>query len=209
MMENNIKKKQRGFTLIEVVMSVAIFSLIALGLIVLISSIFTTNGKLSILSADTDQGRRAIFKFMQEIRNSTYANTGGYPLAEAGNQQLVFYSNIDGGTDVERVRYYISNGMLYRGVVKPTGSPYAYNLGNENNSVVQKNVANGANPLFYYYNSDYTGTEFPLSQPVNLTQVKVVKMDLRIFNKGGATGSNYFSTTATGTIRSLKTNLGD
>lgn len=208
-MKNNILQIQRGFTLIEVVMSVTIFSLIGVGLIVLISSIFTTNGKLSILSEDTDQGRKAVFKFMQEIRNATYANTGSYPLAEASNQQIVFYSNVDGGADIERIRYYISNGNLYRGVVKPTGSPYTYNLGSETSRVVQKNVGNGANPLFYYYNGSYTGTESALSAPINLTQVKLIKMDLRIFNKGGSSGTNYFSTTATGAIRSLKTNLGD
>lgn len=204
-----MRANQRGFTIIEMVMSIAIFSIIGVGLVVLIGNVFTTGGKLSVLGADTDQGRRSVFRFMQELRNATYSNTGGYPIAEASNQQIVFYSNIDGGADVERLRYYLSNGRLYRGIVKPTGTPYSYNLGSETVTAVQNNVANGANPLFYYYNGSFTGSEAALSQPVNIVQTKFIKMDLRIFNKAGMSTTNYFSITASGNIRSLKTNLDD
>lgn len=203
------RQQQFGFTIVEVMISVAVFAIIGVGTVLLIGSMFTTGGRLSIVGADTDQGRQTAFRLMQELRNATVSNNGGYPLALASAQELIFYSNIDGGSDIERVRYYINNDRLYRGITKPSGSPFVYNPASETSFVVQNNLANGSDPLFYYYDGSYTGTETPLSYPVNLTQVKLVRMDLKIFNKAGQVGSSSFTITASSTIRSLKTNLGE
>lgn len=208
-MNNQIKKLNSGFTLIEVILSVAIFVIVGIGITALANSIFSHNRVTGTQSADADQARKASFKLMQELRNASSSNTGGHAVGEASNQQLTFYSNVDGGTDVERLRYYISNGKLYRGLLKPTGSPLTYNAANETSVVVQNNVVNGANPLFYYYNGNYTGTEAALTQPVNITQVKLVKLDLQIDRNASRTGSQAYSVTSSGAIRSLKTNLGE
>ncbi len=198
-----------GFTLIEMLVSIAVFTIIGAGIIMLFGSVFTSGGRLSILGANTDQARKNMFRFMQEIRNSATANTGAYPLAEASSQQITFYSNVDGGSDVERVRYYISNNKLYRGIVKPTGTPYTYNIANETSTLLQSDIANGANPLFYYYDGNYTGTGSSLADPINLNSVKLVKMDLKLYNKAGKKQTNIYTISGSGSIRSLKTNLGE
>ena len=199
-----------GFTLIELIVGIAIFTILALGIIVLVSNILTSSSQQSGLLADSDQGRKLAFKIMGEVRNGITSNTGAYTLATADAQQLIFYSNVDGGVDIERVRYYLGSGSLYRGIVKPTGSPLTYNLGSETSSVVQKNVANGAIPLFYYYDDTYDGTSDTfLAQPVNVTDVRMIKLNLRVFNKAGKTNTNYYTVTASGAIRGLKTNLGN
>jgi prepilin-type N-terminal cleavage/methylation domain-containing protein len=201
---------RRGFTLVELIVGIAIFTILALGIIVLVSNILTSSSQQSGLLADSDQGRKLAFRIMGEVRNGSVSSTGAYTLDTASDQQLIFYSNVDGGVDIERIRYYLSGGSLYRGVVKPTGSPLAYNLGSETSSVVQKNVANGAIPLFYYYNDSYDGTsDIFLTQPVNVTDVRMVKLNLRVYNKAGKTNTNYYTVTASGTIRGLKTNLGN
>lgn len=208
-MRNRELYNQKGFSLAEMVVAIAAFTIIGVGVIILIGSMVSTGTKQGLLLANADQARRGSFRIMQELRNAVTSNTGAYALAEASNQQIIFYSNVDGGSDVERLRYYISGGKLYRGVVKPTGSPLTYNTGSETSTVVQDNLANGANPLFYYYNGSYTGTGSALTQPVNVTQVKFVEMELRVYNKGGTTGTNYYTISSAGAIRSLKTNLGD
>ncbi len=201
---------QVGFTLIELIVGIAIFTILALGIIVLVSNILTSSSQQSGLLADSDQGRKLAFRIMGEVRNGSTSNTGAYTLATADAQQLIFYSNVDGGVDIERVRYYLASGSLYRGIVKPTGSPLTYNLGSETSSVVQKNVANGAIPLFYYYDDTYDGTSDTfLAQPVNVTDVRMIKLNLRVYNKAGKTNTNYYTVTASGTIRGLKTNLGN
>lgn len=202
-------KKQKGFTLVEVMISVLIFTLLGLGVIELVSSMISTGNKTSIFLASSDQARKLSYQIMNELRNAVTASTGAYALNLANDQELIFFSNVDGGTDIERVRYYLSSGKLYRGVVKASGNPLVYNLGTEATAVVQNDVANGATPLFYYYGDSYDGSGSALTQPVNIVQVKFIQLNLQIFNKGGVTNTNYYTVTASGSIRSIKTNLGN
>ena len=202
-------KPMLGFTLLEVVVSVALFSLIAAGLIVLVSQILSQTNIQSGFLADSDQSRKLSFKIMQELRNSAQSSTGAYALDTAFAQQLIFYSNIDGGTDIERIRYFLQNGQLVRGVVKPSGNPLTYNTAAETTAIIQNNVANGNTPLFYYYDGNYSGTsDTYLTQPVNVSQVTFVKLNLQVFHKGTASGTASYTITAAASIRNLKTNLG-
>lgn len=210
--KQNTKKgsAQSGFTLIEVVISIAIFSLIAYGIIFLVSNIFGSAQGQTTLLADSDQARKMSSNIMNELRNCQTSSTGAYPLATVDDQTLMFYSNIDSDSYIERVRYYVQSGKLYKGVLKPAGNPLVYNPANEQSVVVQSNLANGANPVFYYYDKDYDGSANNfLSQPVNVTAVRHVKLDLRIFNKAGVLNNNYYAVISSGSIRNLKSNLGD
>lgn len=199
----------KGFTLIELIVAVAIFSILILGVMALISNTFTVNRQQGGLLADQDQVRKVSFQVMSEVRNGTSSNVGAYPIDTAGDQQLIFYANIDGGLDIERVRYFVQNGKLYKGVVKPAGNPLTYNVASETTVVVQNNLAAGAAPIFYYYNDTYDGvTGAPLVQPVNVTAVRFVRIALPIANKAGVTNTNSYTVTAMATLRNLKTNLG-
>ncbi len=203
----------QGFTLIELIVSVAIFSVLSLGVIALVSSVFTGSNQQAALLADSDQARKLSFRMSDELRNATTANTGAYALDTTAAQQLTFYSNIDSDANIERLRYYVQNGKLYRGVLEPSGSPVVtYNPANEVSAIVQNNLGNGATPLFYYYNDTYDGTQAtatPLTQPVNVTAVRFVRLNLMVFNKAGVANTNTYTVTAGAAIRNLKTNLGN
>ncbi len=200
--------KNKGFTLIETVVAIGIFSMISAGIFLLVSSILVNANRQSGLLAGGDQARKAVFNLITELRNAQASVDGAYALATAGDQQVIFYSFT--GSTIDRINYFISNGQLKRGVTKPSGNPPAYNLAQETVTVVQDNVANGATPLFYYYNGNYNGVgnNF-LTQPVNVTQVKFVSINLRVYNRGGLANTNFYTVTAGGTIRNLKTNLGN
>lgn len=213
MISNQQHKKEEisrpGFTLVEVIISIFIFSLIAYGVIFLMSNILTsTQGQTTIL-ADTDQARKLAFQMVSEMRNANYGNDGGYPLNTAQDQQIVFYTNSDSDAGIEKVRYYVQSGKLYKGVTEWSGS--IYDSATEQKYAVQNNLGNGATPLFYYYDDSYTGssTQAALAQPVNILQVSHVKLNLKIFNVAGATRTNTYTITASATMRNLKTNLGD
>ncbi len=209
-MISDFRIKVQGFTLIELIISIAGFVIIMLGIVAVISNTFSVNRQQGTLISDQDQARKVAFTAMTELRNSVASNVGAYPIVDASAQQLTFYSDIDGGLDVERVRYFLQNGELKKGVVKPTGNPLTYNFASETVTSVQKNIANGANPLFYYYDGSYTGvTDTFIAQPVNVTAVRLVKVSLDISNKAGVANTNKYTVTAIGTIRSLKTNLGN
>ncbi len=206
---NYPQQSNKGFTLIELTVAVFGFSLIVVGIVALVSNILRTSTQQGGLLADTDQARRVGFGIMSELRNAVNSSNGAYPLDTAGDQQIIFYTNVDGGTDIERVRYYIQNTNLYKGIIKPSGSPLVYSSSNEVVTLVQRNVANGAAPLFYYYASNFDGTTNSfLAQPVNVTQVTFVKMNLVVSNKAGVINAHTYTITASAAMRSLKTNLG-
>lgn len=208
-MSINLKFKQ-GFTLIEMLIAIAIFVIVSVGIVALFSSVFVSSAKQSSLLADSDQARRLAFSVVNELRNAAVSSTGGYPLEAALDQTLTFYANLDSDAYVERIRYYVQNGKLYKGVLKPTGNPLSYNPVNENVYAALNNLANGSSPVFYYYDGAYNGTvDNFLAQPVNVTAVKLARVVLKIYNKAGVTNTNFYSVTASGAIRNLKTNLGD
>lgn len=207
-MMNESKKQQSGFTLVEIMMVVLVFSMIIYGLTELISGIIIDSDKQSMLLSDSDQARKVAFNLTNELRNASTGADGGYVLNQAGNQQLIFYSNIDSALDVEKVRYFIAAGKLYKGVTKPFGTVYNMN-DDEEVTLIQNHVANNTTPLFYYYDGAYNGTvDNFLPQPVSIAGVRLIKINLMITNVGGRANTNSYTVTASGTIRNIKSNLG-
>lgn len=200
-----------AFTLVEIIVAIFGFTLIIFGLLALFSGIFTTSRQQSTLLSDTDYARKLAFQIASELRNGATGANGAYVLDTAQDQQIIFYSpNADKDSGVERVRYYAQGGSLYKGVTEYNGS--AYNTSTEATVIVQKDLANSSTtPVFYYYDGNYTGssTQTSLSQPVNVTAVKFVKVNIQIYNKAGVTNSNVYSITASAAVRNLKTNLGN
>jgi type II secretory pathway pseudopilin PulG len=197
-----------GFTLIEATVSIGIFTMIIVGLLSLVSFILTSGNSQSTLLSNNSQALRVAFNIIKELRNAKASASGSYALDTAAAQQLIFYS--DNGTTIDRINYFIQNGVLKKGITKPTGSPATYNLGQEVVTTVQNDVANGGNTLFYYYPDTYNGvTDNPLTQPVNVTRAKFIKINLSVYNKGGVANAASYTVTAGGTIRNLKVNLGN
>ena len=201
--------KQAGFTLVELVVALFIFSLIAYGIIFLTSNIFTAATGQTSLLADTDQARKLAFQIVNELRNATYGSDGGYPLNTAQDQQIVFYTNVDTDVNPERVRYYVQNSKLYRGVSEWNGS--AYDVAHEQVVLVQNDLGVGTNPVFYYYADTYTGSssQASLVQPVSIAQVKYIKINLQLVNVAGANKTNTYTVSSSASFRNLKTNLGN
>lgn len=201
------QREQSGFTLIETVVTISLFAIIVFGVLTLIGSIFKDSSRQSRALANSDQSRKLAFQMTKELRNATYANTGAYPIAAADAQQLTFYVNLDGGTDVERVRYYISSGKMYRGVLKPTGNPLAYVQANEVSREIQDEVMNGSTALFNYYSDTYDGVSgSALTQPVNIAQVNFIQLNLQVRTRTGS-ATDYYTVNSGATIRRLKSNL--
>ena len=198
-----------GFTLVEMLLAIFIFTLVLLGLVAILSNLFRFSSQQSGLLSDQDQARLLAGQIVFQLRNAQTGSDGSYALAEAGDQEIVFFSPIAGQPGIQRIRYFLQNGALWRGLTAYSSG--TYNTGTEQTALMQNDVANTpAQPLFYYYDGSYSGssTQSSLAQPVNVTQVKFVKLNLLIANKAGAANNNSYDVVAGGTIRSLKTNLG-
>lgn len=194
----------------ETIVTTFIFGILMIGTTTLLRGIFV-NSRGETLSMDNVSRVRQIANvFVKEVRNSTYGVDGAYPINQADDTQTVFFSTApqNNGT-VSRIRYYVSNGILYKGITDPSGSPLKYNLVNEKITTLLTNLSLGSNPLFYYYDGNYDGTTSPLTEPVNLTQIKFIEIDITVLKQLVQGSTNTFNITAGAVFRNLKNNLGN
>lgn len=128
------------------------------------------------------QDAKSVLRIMvKETRSAAPSSVGAYPIAEAGTQSFAFYSDIDNDGIQERVRYFLSASDLKKGVIKPSGSPLQYNPASEQvTTLLARNVSNGATPVFTYYDTNYDGATAPLSQPVTMSDIRLVKISIII-----------------------------
>jgi prepilin-type N-terminal cleavage/methylation domain-containing protein len=202
-------RKKTGFTLTEIIIVIFVFSILAIGVNYLFTHVFTSSKQRLFSLDNTDQARLVAKNFTNELRIAATGHDGSYAINQAGNTQIIFYSNYGQAPGIiARIRYYHADGILYKGVVVPSGDPLTYNLSQEKTQIVQNDIVNDSQPIFYYYDGNYTGSSTPLVQPVNVNLVKYVKLNLNIL-KQNSQSTTTFKINAGVTIRNLKTNLGD
>lgn len=177
----NTGLKNRGFTLAEIVVVVGIVGLIAVGLGQFQVDIFKNN-KYAQDSLSSAQDARNILRVMiKELRVASPGSDGSFAIITAATNTMAFYSDVDGDGLKDKVRYYVSSNVLKKGLIKPTGNPPTYNSANEISTTLAYNVKNATSTaLFEYYDGAYTGTSSPLVQPVTLTNIHLVKVNLMI-----------------------------
>jgi len=200
-----------GFTLIETLVTVAIFGLVMVASGELLRVIFMNSTTSPNALNAVDQAESSATTFVNQVRDASYGNDGSFPLNQASTTQIIFFSPYGsaGSTTVNRIRYFLATSTLYEGVTAPSGSPASYNTANEKITALANNVSVSTSSMFYYYAGSYAGTSTPLSQPVNVNQVTYIRMNfsVQLLEVRGATSTSYISTGAA--IRNLKTNLGN
>lgn len=200
-----------GFTIIELLVSIAIFSVLIAITVTVLANVFFNSSQQFFALSNIDNAELVSNRFVNELRNATTGADGSYALSVADNNQIIFYSKgATSGATVDRIDYYFSGNTLYEGIVVPTGSPLSYNLASESKTIVQNDVANSpSNPVFTYYDGNYSGSGSPFSQPVNVNLVTFVKINLTIQNQVQQGSSTSFSISTGAAMRNVKTNLGD
>ncbi|MDO8499857.1 MAG: type II secretion system protein [bacterium] len=197
--------KKNGFTLVEVLVAMGI-SVLIMGAIVGVFLFAMKSNKIVWEQLSTQsEGRKVVQDFINELRTATASSIGAYPVATAGTQQIIFYTNVDSDTLRERVRYFLDGSNLKKGVIKPSGNPLQYSAGAEVVTTVVEDVANGADSVFYYFDQNYTGTGNPLAQPVSVTDVRVVQITLEMEEDPQASPMPFHIESKV-EIRNLKTN---
>ena len=201
---------QKGFTIIELIISISIFTVLIFVVLGLFLNVFSQPEQNIIAMDMIDQACIITSGFTNEIRNAAVGNDGSYPLNQASNSEIIFYSNYgSSGTAVNRIRYYLSNNNLYKGVVVPTGSPLVYNLALETVTTLMSGLENASAPVFYYYGGDFNGSGSPLLQPINVNEVKFVKINLMVQRHTTENSNDTFLVNAGAAVRNLKDNLGN
>jgi type II secretory pathway pseudopilin PulG len=163
----HLKKKIKGMTFIEVVVTLAIMvASIGIFTLLFLRSWQTHEFAFSVAQMQVET-TQALQGMIDAIRNARQADSGAFPLALVNDRELVFYTNIDGDDEIERVRYVLSGQRIMKEVRNPTNDvPPQYPSGYETSSTLLLGVRNEVSqPLFRYY--DNTNTELSGSFSVN------------------------------------------
>lgn len=197
-----------GFTLVEITVGAAVMIIIGLAIsglqyIITSSQLTVYNDTIKVEYANSN-----ISSLVKEIRTARNGDNGAYLIEAAGPQAITFYSDIDADGKTEKVRYYLNGTNLMEGIIKPVGYPATYPSNSEQIKAVAETVQNGSTPIFNYYNENWPTdtTHNPLPTPVNVSNVRMVKIYLRINTKSNDSIHDYVLDTSV-MIRTLKDNL--
>jgi len=205
-MTHNLKKiflKQKGFSLIEIMVVLTIMTI----LIFAVSDFLIRGFKSNVFGYEQDEAvnsaRKAANKIAKELREAMTSATGTYMLNTVATNTIIFFADIDNNTSADRIRYYIENTDLKRGITTPTGTPLSYNLANEKTSVVANYLNNKTLPIFTYYDASSTLIANPTA---NVSKIRLVHILMKINVTPERAPADFFYETDV-QIRNLKDNL--
>lgn len=197
---------RRGFSLIEVLIA----SLIVVMFIFVLSSFQTNFNSLQSFTSENLQTRQDIDQTIQimttDIRSAGPSSVGGYPIESAGTSSFVFFSNIYHNGIYERVRYFVGTSTLQEGVTIPSGNPLAYVTSTEIvTTQVNDLVFRSSTPVFTYYDTNYSGTQLPMSYPITVANIRLVQFSFSAdVEQSSSPTPTYFSQMVD--IRNLRSN---
>lgn len=203
----NIKNRSCGMTLAEVLVALAIFAVVIVVVGAFASNIFIYHSSISGFFQTTQSSQIILKTMLKELRESSPGANGAYPIVQAGSTTLSFYSDTNNDGKTELITYSLIGTKLYRAIILPTGSPATYPTNTQSTTTLLTGVTNGnAIPSFQYYDTNYTGTSSPLTQPVNPSSVKLIRVNQRVDIDPNRSPVPIIYTIQAN-LRNLKTNL--
>lgn len=204
--KQNFLNDKKGFSLMEMLVSVAIISIIIIFIGTFAKDIFFFKGVFSNGLTAYNDARKVLQPIASEIRSASPSALGGYNVEIAGDTSFTFYSDINSDGLIERVKYYVYGNILRKSVIPPSGSMVQYLTSNEKITDVIGNLINGSTPVFTYYDTNYNGQTSALSQPVSIMNIRLVKITLIIDANPNRSPTSIVVTTQA-SLRNLKDNL--
>ncbi|MFH0906838.1 MAG: hypothetical protein V1829_01135 [bacterium] len=132
-----------------------------------------------------DSARRGTYNIARELREAIQSDSGTYLLESCDDFELIFYSDIDKDNQVERIRYFLEDEKLKKGVINPAGNPVDYTEEEQIDIISYYLKNNEETPLFYFYDKTYSGkeTDLALDSPIPgdlLDEVTLIGIKLKI-----------------------------
>lgn len=171
-------QKNRGFTLVEILLAVFIFLVIMAAAVTMFISLFRQQASDTARIESEGKASNAIEKMANEIRRINRGENGNYFFQAVEPQRIIFFSDVDKDSLTEKVEYILNGTEIERKVIEP-GAALDY-AGAAATSIVADNVRNGTSAIFTYYDSSYTGIGSALADPVNAADVSLVGISFDI-----------------------------
>lgn len=160
-----------GFSLLEVMISVSLVVTIFVILVSAIVSALRDNRAAQSALVAVDNAQRIVRSTVSLIRQAESSPTGAYPIIAATDSSLTFYTA--NGDAVQQARLFLSGTSLQLGRIQPVGN--AYPADQETVSTLLTGVQNGSQPLFQYFDKNYTGAQAAMN-PITLNAIRLVRM---------------------------------
>ena len=198
--------RKNGFSLVEVVIVVAI----AISLVIIVSNLSGNISSLNGLISQQLQSKSDTTQTLQiittEIRSASPSQAGAYPIDAATTSSFAFYSDINKDGSTEHIRYFLASSTIYKGVISATGTPATYPTSTEIvTDIIDNVIISTSTPLFRYYDESATTTQNPLSSPVTVSNIRLVEISfLSDINPQQTPKPESFSTLID--IRNLRSN---
>lgn len=192
---------QKGITLLEILVAIAVFVLATIAVAVFISQVFKAQNFSLEQSAAISEARRGVETMVKELRETLPGDTGAYPIDSANDQDLIFYADYDRDNAIERVHYWLDGTDFKKGVLEASGNPLQYS-GEEQVSIISKYIQNSSIPIFTYYTNEYT----TIATPADPNEIKLINVYLKI-NVKPEQAPTDFELQSDVMLRNLKENL--
>lgn len=196
----------KGFTLVETIVVIALFSVLALALFGAVTQIYKYNSMTIEQSNEIEVARKGLLTWVRDAREMTFGANGAFPIGRAENHRMGFFSDIDKDLSVEYVEYRLSTTTLYKDTYEPTGNPPVYSTTTPTRTEILseyvQNLSQGQ-VTFRYYNDSGTLIASPAAM---ISDIRYMRINL-IVNIDPARSPGEFMLQGSATPRNLKENL--
>lgn len=203
-MNTSNSKTQKGFTLVEIIITVAITGLVVAAIGSFQANIFSYSRNFSSSLSAADDARRVLRPFSNEVRSAAPSTLGAYPIEEATSTSFIFFTDTDNDGVEERIRYFLEENAFKKGTIVPSGNPYVYDEDDESIVAMVNDVTSST--VFSYFDTYYDGTTEALVEPISVLQIRLIKISLTI-DKDPNEVPPPFTVTTQVSFRNLKDNL--
>ena len=190
----------RGITLIETVVWVAITSMLMLAIVNSVSYFYRTNTYAVEQGAAITSAQRGIDSMVKTMREAAYSSTGAWPIISMATTSFAFYADIDEDPFIEKIRFFVQGDLLIRGLIDPSGDPPVY-TNPETFSTISDHVRNNEKGvvMFQYYNINGN----LMADLSKIAEVRFVEATV-IVNINPDLLPNQFTLRSTAALRNLK-----
>lgn len=198
-------RAQTGFSLVEIIVVVALFTIVMLGIFNGVTSFYHFNAYTMAQAYQVNFARQGTEQMVRDLREMTYADNGAFPLVIMEKNKVGFYSDIDRDNSVEYIEYSFSTTTtsLTKKIFNATGTPAVYRATStpDTSVVLSEYVQNGIQniPVFMYY--DMNGALAATATPV--TNIRYVTVTV-IVNIDPVRDPGQFMLTSSAALRNLK-----
>jgi len=177
-----IKNKYKGMTIIEMMVAISIFTIGIGGFTLLFYKTWEMNKFALEMGQSSMAVSQSVNKMINYIRKTRQSDNGSYALVSAEDNDLILYSDYNKDGVTERLHFYKNNSDVLMGITSPTTEvPKVYPAEDDETVTLASKIVNASDvPIFYYYDQNYSGSQDSLSTPVDVSEVRLIKVYLQI-----------------------------